>query len=194
MWLLLAACSPPPTALPPIQPHAEGVEMGGVVNGVQWGAVAAAVELAQGQALAADVAVVQAPNGKPALGIQAQSSAWDMQSHSVHFEGNVVMTRADVVIHCSALDVRYGVQDRIEQVIATGPIQMTKGSRHAEADHAELLVTTGELLLTGNPRLSEGKNTLEGQRIRVFLDAEKVICEGAEGQPCNLRMEGELQR
>jgi lipopolysaccharide export system protein LptA len=45
---------------------------------------------------------------------------------------------------------------------------------------------TGKITLTGRPKLSEGVNALEGERIVLWLDEERADCEGGEGGPCRL--------
>lgn len=192
MILLLACFSAEPPPAGSTATVAEVVQAGGEAGGVKWGAVATAVELAAGKATAAEVTLVKQEAGKQPLSIQAQRSEWDLKARSAHFEGEVVVTRGDVVMTCPVLDVVYGAKQQIQQVVATGPVVVRSGDRQATAGHAELLAESGELLLTGKPRLEEGDNALVGQKIRFYLDGERVVCEGAAGEPCSLVMRGDL--
>jgi lipopolysaccharide export system protein LptA len=67
---------------------------------------------------------------------------------------------------------------------------VTRGERAATSAKAELEGATGRITMTGEPRLSEGPNTLAGDRIVLWLDDERATCEGAAGAPCRLVVEG----
>ncbi len=203
--------------LPPLP---EAVEATGVrATGAGWDASAAGVSLVAGQARAADVtatvgasspASASAPGaggGPPppatpsperaagsALTIRAAASEWDLKARVARFEGPVEVTRGPVTLRTPSLTVTYAGPDRVERVEATGGVEVTRGERRARADHAVLDAATGEISLTGAPRLAEGPNVLEGTRIVLYLDHDRARCEGAEGAPCRLVVDGAALR
>ncbi len=192
--LALLACTPAELPLLPEVARAEGLR----VQGDGWQAEGASVTLAAGAATAATVAATLTPEGEPdparALTVRAPVSEWDLRARVARFEGGVEVTRGPVVLRAPTLTVRYAGPDRVETVEAAGGVDVTRGERRAHADAATLDARTGEIVLTGSPRLSEGPNVLEGTRIVLFLDDERARCEGAEGAPCRLVVDGEALR
>ncbi len=129
-----------------------------------------------------------------ALTIDAPASEWDLRERVARFEGGVVATRGPVTLRTPTLTVRYAGADRIDKVEAAGGVEVTRGARTARAERAVLDAASGEIVLTGGPRLAEGPNALEGTRIVLFLDDERARCEGAEGAPCRLVVDGTALR
>jgi lipopolysaccharide export system protein LptA len=187
--LLLFACTPAPTPDPP--PSATIVEgVHAEVDGMAsdgWLVSAGTVLLTAGTAKAADVTLA---GGAAPLEISAQRSEWDLRGRTARFTGDVTVTRAEVAITCGLLEVTYKDADHLDRVAATGGVEVSRGGRHATAERAEIRGETGEITLTGSPTLAEGPNRLVGDRITLFLDDERAVCEGAQGAPCRLVVDG----
>ena len=122
----------------------------------------------------------------PTLEITAPRSTWDLKAQTAHFEGGVVVVRAGVELRCAALDVTYASVDRLERAVASGAVEVRSGARRASGAIAVLTTATGEVVLTGNPMLTEGANTMSGSTIRFLLDDERVEC-----QDCRLVVDGD---
>jgi lipopolysaccharide export system protein LptA len=171
------------------------VATGVAADGPGWSATAAQVRFAAGSAQAAEPTVVKSADGKPPLEITAQRSDWDLRGGTARFSGSVIVRRAEVEMRCAALEVRYAKGDRVDRVVATGDVRVTRDGRSASAERAELVGENGSITLTGNPRLAEGPNTLVGTTIVLWLDDERATCEGTtEGTPCRLVVEGAALR
>ncbi len=189
--LLGAGCAPPAEAPPlPNAVLASGVES----IGPGWSAAAATLRFGASTAEATEPAIVRTVDGKPPLEIVADRSEWDLRARTAQFSGNVNVLRGEVSMRCDSLDVRYAGPDRIDRVVATGNVEVRRGERRATAASAELDGATGRIALRGDPRLSEGPNTLVGNSIVLWLDDERATCEGAEGAPCRLVVEGSALR
>ncbi len=188
IWLWACAAPPP---LPEAQPTvATQAQAGAQLGPAQWGAVAAAIELSATGAQAAEVTVVHALPGQPPLSIQSLHSDWDLKRRQVLFEGEVRAQRGTMTLTCTRLTAVYGAEQKVEELRAEGEVVVVQGERRVTAALATL--QDGTLVLTGQPRLEEGTNSLLGQQITFYLDQEKVRCEGAEGQPCELVLSGGL--
>jgi lipopolysaccharide export system protein LptA len=183
-----AACASEPLEPLPERARAEGVVFETEAGGGTYRVALAGAESAPGagEPIAATATEVVAAGAGPELHIAASRSSWDLKGRSAHFESNVVVTRGDVTMRCNALDVRYAGADTIDTVVATGAVRVEKGGRTAEAARAELVGKTGRITLTGDPRLAEGVNVLEGERIVLWLDDERADCEGGATGPCRL--------
>ncbi len=145
---------------------------------------------AGGVATATTTEVSQRERGKPPLSISSSASSWDLKNKRASFEGQVLVTRGDVTMHCEKLDVAYGIGDVVDTVVATGNVTVDKGSRVAHAAAAELVGATGRITLTGSPRLADGPNELVGDTIVLWLDDERATCTGKAGAPCTLVVAG----
>ena len=54
---------------------------------------------------------------------------------------------------------------------------MTQGERIATGDEAVYLRDSGKVIMTGNAVLSEGKNSIKGDRVIVFLNENRGLVE-----------------
>jgi len=145
---------------------------------------------ADGDGLAEAVeARVEAADQRPPLEVASETAQWDLSAQTVRFEGSVVATRGTLELRCNVLEVRYRDPEHLENAVATGDVRVVDGERRASGSQAELTVYTGELVLTGNPVIEEGANTMRGDRIVLFLDDDRLVCTG-----CRLVVQGEALR
>ena len=123
-------------------------------------------------------------SGKPPLEIRGDRSSWSLKDGIVVFEGEVVATRGDVVLRCARLEVTYA-DDRVQTALASGGVTVEHAARRATASRAQLTVSDGRIVLTGSPEVRDGPNRLEGEPITLFLDDERIECDG-----CKLVIDG----
>jgi lipopolysaccharide export system protein LptA len=65
----------------------------------------------------------------------------------------------------------------LEKVEAKGNVSLTQGQRIATGDEAIYLRDSGKLILTGNAMLREGKNSIKGDRVVVFINENRGVVE-----------------
>ena len=131
--------------------------------------------------------------GVPLL-VTSAASDWDLSGNLATFEGDVKVVRGDAEVRCPSLRVRWetrGEQRTITEIVGTGGVNVRLGSRRAEAREARLDGPSGAITLTGNARLREGANTLEGATVTFYPDQDRARCAGSEGAPCRLVVTGE---
>ena len=190
MILLLLACVAEP--VPQDAPRARlsdvrlEVDERLVVSAVQ--AVVDDDGVVSGEVVSASLAQEPAPEEveRPPLEIDAPRSEWDMRSRTIVFSGGVTAVRGEVTLICDELTVRMRDADEVDEARAVGSVRVTRGQRVATGREAVLRGATGEVLLTGEPVLSEGVNRMTGERITLFLDDERVVCDA-----CRLVVEGD---
>jgi lipopolysaccharide transport protein LptA len=120
----------------------------------------------------------------PPLSIDGARSSWNLRTRTWVFEEDVVVTRGDVTLTTTRLEVSYE-GERIREVRASGGVTITQGSRVARGATAVLTADDGRVVLEGSPEITEGPHHLEGRRIAVYLDDERVECDA-----CRLVVEG----
>ncbi|MCC0063415.1 MAG: lipopolysaccharide transport periplasmic protein LptA [Defluviimonas sp.] len=87
------------------------------------------------------------------------------------FKGNVIVIQGDMRLTAAELEVVYvkGDQRRIEKLHATGGVTLVSPTEAAEAQEAVYTVEAGEVVMTGDVLLTQGTNTLAGQKLVVDL-------------------------
>ncbi len=96
------------------------------------------------------------------------------------FAGNVVVTQGDMRLSAERVEVVYGSEDRsrIERLHASGQVTLASGKDAAEAADAVYTIDTGAVEMTGNVLLTQGANTIAGQKLVVDLASGTGRMEG----------------
>ncbi len=190
MILLLLACAAEPTPPPEHRARLEGVSLR-LEQGLEVRAAQAVVDdegIVRAEVVEASLEDRGASGAKappPPLEIDAPRSEWDMRSRTILFTGGVTAVRGEVTLTCDELVVRMLDADQVDKAEASGSVRVTRGERVAVGGRAVLDARSGEVVLTEDPVLSEGPNEMSGKRITLFLDEERVVCDG-----CRLMVEG----
>jgi len=122
------------------------------------------------------------PGDEPPLVVESNQMVIRDADQEAVYTGDVVATKGDMTLHADRLVVRY-TDAGIERAHAFGsPVTMDQGDRHGRADEAVYAAADRSLLLIGNARLEEGPSTLEGARIRYYLDARRTEVSGQDGE------------
>lgn len=128
------------------------------------------------------IAALLAPNGVAApVDIRADRLELDQKAGTARFEGAVQVAQGKLTLRCAALDARYA-DGRVVALTATGGVTLTGEGWTAGASRAEWDRAQGRLVLTGDPRIERGGDTLRGARVVVWPDDERVVIEQARGR------------
>lgn len=118
--------------------------------------------------------------GASPIDITSDSMVVERGQGLVTFKGNVVARKDDLLIKAEELRVFYGKERDIERIVALGKVRIEKGDTTAWSEKAEFFNKEDKLVLTGDPKVVEGKNSVEGERITLFLKEGRSIVEGGE--------------
>ena len=111
------------------------------------------------------------------------------QQHQVVFSGHVVATQKDIVVRGDKMTVFYvdkGQGDAkgsdlgggsVDKIVVEGNVQITQGERVATGKVATYYRADNKVVLTGDPRVVRNQDSIQGDRITLFLDSEKSIVE-----------------
>jgi lipopolysaccharide export system protein LptA len=118
----------------------------------------------------------------------------------VVFSGNATAKQGDIVLKSDKLSLYYkngpgkkdkigtkeietsGVLDRIE---AKGNVVVTQKEKRATSEEASYNQESGQIVMTGNPILREGKNTVTGCKVIVYTNEDRgsvVPCTSGKGE------------
>ncbi len=104
------------------------------------------------------------------LDITADSLSADIGQKNAVFEGNVVAKRGDLTLQSDSLHV-HQAQNKIERIVASGNIVVTRQNEKATGDEATYTPEDQILVLTGNVELTQGTDVIQGQRLIYDLAA-----------------------
>lgn len=87
------------------------------------------------------------------------------------FTGNVLVVQGDMRLAADRVEVVYGnaERSRIERLHASGQVTLVSGADAAEAADAVYTIETGAVEMTGSVLLTQGGNTISGERLVVDL-------------------------
>ena len=95
------------------------------------------------------------------------------------FEGNVVAVQGAMKLAAARVEVAYREGGTgIETLHATGGVTLVSAADAAEAADAVYTIATGDLVMTGDVLLTQGQNTIAGQRLVLDLKAGTGQMEG----------------
>jgi outer membrane protein assembly factor BamD len=100
----------------------------------------------------------------------------------VIFKGNVIARQKDIVIYADSIEAMVTEGGKgIEQVLAIGNVKIQQGLRVANCQRAVFHNLDRKIILTGDPKVSEGDNMVSGEEIIFDLTQNRVEVKGGAG-------------
>jgi outer membrane protein assembly factor BamD len=98
------------------------------------------------------------------------------------FKGNVIARQKDMVIYADSIEALVIEGGKgIERVLASGNVKLQQGLRVASCQKAVFYNLDQKIILTGDPKVSEGDNMVSGEEIVFDLTQNKVEVKGGAG-------------
>lgn len=111
--------------------------------------------------------------------VKSNELSADNKSKKATFSGNVVARQGDVTIYADKLMVGYGDQQgTVEKIEAEGSVKIVRENQVGTARHASYDSRQGKIVLTGSPKVAQGKDVITGSTITYFIDDEKSVVSG----------------
>ncbi|HPD60332.1 MAG TPA: lipopolysaccharide transport periplasmic protein LptA [Thermodesulfobacteriota bacterium] len=101
----------------------------------------------------------------------------DNRNRTVNFLGNVVAKREDMIIFSDQLSAIYTDQNKIEKIVARGNVKINQTDRTATCQEATFFQLRQQVVMTGKPKVWQGKNTITGDKIIIFVKEDRVEVE-----------------
>ncbi len=116
------------------------------------------------------------------IDIMSDSVETYTKENLILFKGNVTARQKDMVIYADTLEAVI-IEDGkgIEKVVAGGNVKIQQGLRVANCQKAIFYNLEKKVVLTGEPKLSEGDNTVSGEEIIFDMDQNRVEVKGGPG-------------
>lgn len=111
--------------------------------------------------------------------ITSKRLTFDYRRSIAVFEKDVYVDDPQMKIKADKMNVIFDEENKVKSVTAIGNVHIWQGDKTATCNQAVYITLTGEVIMTGNPRLFRGKDSLEGTKITFWTNEERVICEPA---------------
>ncbi len=105
----------------------------------------------------------------------------DSKAKTATFEGNVVAKRGEVTLYAGKMIVYYEDEQKggnIKMIEAIGNVKLIKADRVITSHKATYYPEPEErVVFTGEPRATEGKNLVTGEKITYFMKDDRSLVE-----------------
>jgi len=101
--------------------------------------------------------------------ITSDRLAFDYERMIATFEGNVSIEDPDVRMTADRMLIFFEGTNQVRSVTATGNVHFWQGDRAATCKRAIYVSRSGEVILTGEAKLTQGRDSVAGNEITVHL-------------------------
>ncbi len=106
--------------------------------------------------------------------VKSNEMTADNKGKTAIFSGKVVAKQGDITIFSDKLVVSYADKNsEVEKVEAFGNVRIIQLNRTGFADQAIYDNRNGRIILTGNPRVVQGSDSISGKVITYYVDDDK---------------------
>jgi len=119
------------------------------------------------------------------LRITSQQLEADHKKSVIIFSGNVVAKQGNMTIYADVARVYYEKKEEgneIREIVATGNVKIQEADRLATAQQAVFTNAEQKIVLTGQPKVWQGKDMVSGEKIIVLLEEDKTFVESGPDQ------------
>lgn len=111
--------------------------------------------------------------------IKSNELTADNKGKTAIFSGKVVAKQGDITIFADKIVVNYAEQKgAVERIEATGNVRIIQQNRTGIATQAVYDSRDGRIVLTGNPRVMQGGDSISGKIITYFVDQDTSVVSG----------------
>ena len=114
------------------------------------------------------------------LRITSQALEADNKNSVIIFSGNVVAKQGNMTIYADVARVYYEKKEEgneIREMVATGNVKIQEADRLATAQNAVFTNAEQKIVLTGQPKVWQGKDMVSGEKITILLEEDKSFVE-----------------
>lgn len=119
-------------------------------------------------------------SSKP-INIKADELKADNKGKTAIFTGRVVARQEDLTIYSEKLVIYYGEnQEQVDRIEAIGSVRILQTNRVGTGGHAVYESKEGKITLSGNPKVTQDKDSVTGKLIVYYLDEDRSVVTGGE--------------
>jgi lipopolysaccharide export system protein LptA len=125
------------------------------------------------------------------LHVQARSMEFDFRQGQLLYKGAVAVKHGDVRMHADELKITFQPKNprEVQRIEARGEVRVDHETETARGRLAVYDPKRATITLTGDAELGSGPNTVQGEKVVVFLDEGRAIVEGGDSGPVRAYIE-----
>jgi len=113
------------------------------------------------------------------ISIKSNQMSADNMGKTAVFSGKVMARQGDVTIYADKMTINYGDEKgEVEKIEADGNVRIVQENRIGFASHALYESKQGRITLTGNPKVTQGADSITGATITYLIDEDKSFVSG----------------
>ena len=118
------------------------------------------------------------------LRVRSSRMKFDYEQGELAYVGSVHVAQGSIRLQADELQIRFEPQrtGALRTIRASGNVQIQQRNETATGDEAVYDPAAATLTLTGNVRLGSGPNSLQGERVVVYIDEDRTEIQGAAAQ------------
>ena len=109
--------------------------------------------------------------------ITSEKLTFDYKKQYALFENNVIVTDPEMQLAADRLTVIFDAKGKAQSIKAEGRVTITQTDKTAQAGLATYDFESGKIVLAIKPRVTRGRDTLEGELITYWRDQNRLICQ-----------------
>jgi lipopolysaccharide transport protein LptA len=109
--------------------------------------------------------------------ITSDRLTFDYKKKFAQFEQNVIVTDPEMQLAADRLLVFFDENGKATSLKAEGRVTITQADKTAQAGLATYDVAVGKFVLASNPRVTRGRDILEGEVITFWRDEDRLVCQ-----------------
>jgi lipopolysaccharide export system protein LptA len=125
------------------------------------------------------------------LQVEARTMEFDFKKGQLLYEGDVHVRHGEVKMDADRLQVTFVPKhpDKVEKIEASGRVRVLHQTETASGRLGIYDPGHATITLTGDARLGSGPNTVQGERVVVYLDEGRAVVEGGTSGPVRAYIE-----
>ena len=109
--------------------------------------------------------------------ITSEKLTFDYKKQYALFENNVIVTDPEMQLASDRLTILFDAKGKAQSIKAEGRVTIKQTDKTAQAGLATYDFETGKIVLAIKPRVTRGRDTLEGELITFWRDQNRMICQ-----------------
>jgi len=109
--------------------------------------------------------------------ITSKRMSYDYTRAIAVFEEDVVVVDPQMKILSDRMNVIFDKNNTVKSVTAIGNVRIAQAEKRATCNQAVYITLTGEIIMTGDPKLYRGRDSLAGTKITFWTNEDRVTCE-----------------
>jgi lipopolysaccharide transport protein LptA len=109
--------------------------------------------------------------------ITSDRLTFDYKNRYALFENNVLVTDPGMQLASDRLTVQFDEKGRATSIKAEGRVTITQTDKTAQSGMASYDILSGKIVLAIKPRVTRGRDILEGEIITFWRDENRMVCQ-----------------